>query len=47
MSANYKVEWPMSLRAPADSLEAKQPAIDTGLDVPDPARYYSADFMHQ
>ncbi len=36
MSANYKVEWPMSLHAPAESLEAKQPAVDNGLDVPDP-----------
>src|SRR6266850_349157 len=47
MSVNYQVEWPMSLRAPADSLEAKQPAIDNGLDVPDPARYYSADYMQK
>jgi len=27
MSVNYKVEWPMSLHAPADSLEAKQPPV--------------------
>jgi len=47
MSVNYQVEWPMSLRAPADSLEAKQPAIDNGLDVPDPARYYAADYMQK
>src|SRR5512137_2868145 len=45
MSANYKAEWPMSLRAPAGSLEAKQANVDNGLDVPDPARYYSAEFM--
>ena len=37
MAVNYKVEWPMSLQAPADSLEAKQPAVDKGLDVPDPS----------
>src|SRR5579883_3496094 len=47
MSVNYKVEWPMSLNAPADSLEAKQPPVDDGLDVPDPARYYSREFMAQ
>ena len=47
MSANYKVEWPMNLHAPAESLEAKQPAIDNGLDVPDPARYYSPDYMQK
>ena len=47
MSVNYKVEWPMSLRAPADSLEAKQPDIDNGLDVPDPARYHTLDFMQK
>lgn len=47
MSANYKVEWPMSLKAPPDSLEAKQPAVDDGLDVPDPSRYYSREFMTQ
>ena len=31
--------------APADSLEAKCPAVDNGLDVPDPARYFSPDFF--
>ncbi|MCS6947671.1 MAG: aromatic ring-hydroxylating dioxygenase subunit alpha [Steroidobacteraceae bacterium] len=45
MAVNYKVEWPMNLGAPRDSLEAKQPDIDNGLDVPDPARYYSREFM--
>jgi phenylpropionate dioxygenase-like ring-hydroxylating dioxygenase large terminal subunit len=45
MAVNYKVEWPMSLHAPADSLEAKQPPVDNGLDVPDPARYHSREFM--
>jgi len=44
---NYKVDWPMSLNAPPDSLEAKQPAVDDGLDVPDPSRYYSREFMAQ
>src|SRR5262249_10165575 len=45
MAVNYKVDWPMSLGAPRDSLEAKQPDIDNGLDVPDPSRYYSREFM--
>jgi hypothetical protein len=36
MSANYKVEWPMTLGAPRDSLEAKQPEVDDGLGVPRP-----------
>ena len=45
MAANLKAVWPMSLNAPADSLEAKQPEVDNGLDVPDPSRYYSREFM--
>jgi phenylpropionate dioxygenase-like ring-hydroxylating dioxygenase large terminal subunit len=45
MAVNYKVEWPMSLRAPQDTLEAKQPDVDNGLDVPDPWRYWSREFM--
>ena len=45
MAVNYKVEWPMSLGAARDSLEAKQPDVDNGLDVPDPSRYYSREFM--
>ena len=45
MAVNYKVQWPMSLNAPPDSLEAKQPPVDNGLDVPDPARYSSREFM--
>ena len=47
MAINYKVEWPMSLQAPADSLEAKQPAVDNGLDVPDPERYHSSEYMRK
>ena len=45
MAVNYKVEWPMNLGAPKDSLEAKQPPVDDGLDVPDPyaARYKCVD----
>jgi phenylpropionate dioxygenase-like ring-hydroxylating dioxygenase large terminal subunit len=47
MAINYKAEWPMNLGAPGDSLETKQPDIDNGLDVPDPSRYYSADYMRK
>ena len=28
MAVNYQAEWPMSLKAPKESLEAKQPEID-------------------
>ena len=45
MAVNYKVEFPMSLHAPEDSLEAKQPPVDNGLDVPNPSRYSSKAFM--
>jgi carnitine monooxygenase subunit len=33
--------------APAGSLEAKQPPVDNGLDVPDPSRYYAPEFMRK
>jgi carnitine monooxygenase subunit len=45
MAVNYKVQWPMSLGAAQESLEAKQPEIDNGLDVVSPERYYSREFM--
>jgi len=45
MAANYQVIWPMTLNAPADSLEAKQPEIDNGTGRVDPSRYYSREFM--
>lgn len=47
MAVNFKVEWPMNLRAPKDSLEAKQPEVDNGLDVPNPSQYYSREFMEK
>src|SRR5207302_9203360 len=47
MAVNYRVEWPMSLGAAPDSLEAKQPDIDNRLDVVDPSRYYSPEFMQR
>ena len=45
MSANLKAVWPMNVGGAQGSLEAKRPDVDNGLDVPDPARYYSAEFM--
>ena len=45
MAVNFEARWPMDLGAPAGSLEAKQPPVDDGLDVPDPSRYYSREFM--
>jgi carnitine monooxygenase subunit len=34
-------------RAATDSLEAKRPQIDNGLDVPSPDRYFSREFMER
>lgn len=45
MADGFKAEWPMDLGAPRTSLEAKQPRPDLGLNVPDPSRYYSREFM--
>ncbi|HVW68218.1 MAG TPA: aromatic ring-hydroxylating dioxygenase subunit alpha, partial [Steroidobacteraceae bacterium] len=45
MAVNYKVQWPMSLGAARESLEAKQPDIDNGLEIVDPSRYYTREFM--
>lgn len=44
MAANLDVRWPMDLGAKG-TLEAKQPDVDNGLDVPDPSRYHSREFM--
>jgi hypothetical protein len=35
----------MTLNAPAGTLEAKQPPVDNGIDVPDPSRYSSLEYM--
>ena len=43
MSFDYRV----NPGAPPDSLEAKQPAVDNGLRVPDPSRYFSPEFMRK
>ena len=45
MADGFKAVWPMDLGAPQTSLEAKQPRPDLGLNVPDPQRYYSREFM--
>jgi len=41
----FVARWPMDLNAPADTLEAKQPDVDNGLDVVAPDRYFSREFM--
>ncbi len=45
MSANFKAAWPMNLHGPAGSLEVKLADVDNGVDVPNPERYYSAEYM--
>ncbi|MGF1544909.1 MAG: SRPBCC family protein [Parvularculaceae bacterium] len=46
MPDGFKAAWPMDLKAPPGSLEAKQPRpADLGSDVVDPARYHSREFM--
>jgi len=40
-------KFPLDLGAPAGSLEGRSVPIDNGLDVIDPARYYSREFMHK
>ena len=45
MSTNVVESWQINPDAVAEDLEAKQPFIDNGLDVLDPSRYYSPDFM--
>ena len=46
MPDGFEAKWPMDLKAPKGSLEAKQPRpADLGADIPDPSRYYSREFM--
>lgn len=48
MPDGFKAEWPMDLKAPQGSLEAKQPRpADLGTNIPDPARYHDRAFMAQ
>ncbi len=49
MAINVKAGWPLEINpdAPVNSLERKQPAIDDGLDIPHPSRYYSREFMEK
>jgi carnitine monooxygenase subunit len=44
---DYKRPAIVNPDAPADSLEAKRPAVDNGLGVLDAARYYSREFMEK
>jgi len=45
MWKNVVESWQIDPDAGEESLEAKQPHIDNGLDVLDPKRYYDPDFM--
>ena len=48
MSNSLDIKWPMTLGAPAGSLEAKLPRPeDIGTDIPDPQRYFCKDFMQK
>ena len=48
MPDGFKAEWPMDLKAPQESLEAKQPRpADLGRDVVDPSRYHAREFMEK
>jgi phenylpropionate dioxygenase-like ring-hydroxylating dioxygenase large terminal subunit len=40
-------KFPLDLGAPDGTLEGKAPPVDNGLDVPDPSRYFSPEFMAQ
>lgn len=42
---NIVESWQIDPEAGPDNLEAKQPFVDNGLDVLDPARYYDPAFM--
>ncbi|MCK9284701.1 MAG: aromatic ring-hydroxylating dioxygenase subunit alpha [Rhodocyclaceae bacterium] len=42
-----KFKFPLDLGAPVGSLEGRSPAVDNGLDIPDPSRYYSREFMEK
>ena len=45
MVKNVVESWQIDPHAGPDNLEAKQPFIDNGLEIMDPARYYSREFM--
>ena len=42
---NIVESWQIDPEAAQDSLEAKQPFVDNGLEVPHPERYYTTEFM--
>ena len=41
----YDNPYVVNPSAGEDSLEAKRPLVDNGLDVPHPERYYAPEFM--
>ena len=45
MQKNVVESWQIDPQAGPDNLEAKQPFVDNGLEIMDPARYYSKEFM--
>lgn len=45
MWKNVVEDWRINPQAASDDLEAKQPYVDNGLAIMDPARYYARDFM--
>jgi carnitine monooxygenase subunit len=45
MLFDYQRPYVVNPTAPNDSLEAKRPAVDNGVTVLDPERYYSREFM--
>lgn len=47
MSAQPKFTFPLDLQAPPGTLEGRSAPVDNGLEVPDPARYYTREFMQQ
>ena len=42
---DQEFKFPLDLGAPPGTLEGRAPPIDNGLDVPDPSRYYTPEFM--
>ena len=42
---NIVESWQINPDADSGDLEAKQPFVDNGLDIHDPARYYDSEFM--
>ncbi|MCZ8130387.1 MAG: aromatic ring-hydroxylating dioxygenase subunit alpha [Steroidobacteraceae bacterium] len=45
MAEALQIAWPMDVGGPANTHEARRPYVDNGEGAPDPARYYSAQWM--